>query len=75
MSYAIGGEAAYYQPPAPPGPECQWCDGTGMVDISAIVDAGGTVQTLPGGVGESQTFCPRCLELPGVEPIIEKEAP
>lgn len=74
MAYAIGGEQSYYQPPDS-GPECQWCDGTGMVDISAIVDAGGTVQTLPAGVGEIQTFCPRCLADPGVEPIIEKEVP
>ena len=29
MTYAIGGEAEYYQP-KDPGPECLWCDGTGV---------------------------------------------
>ena len=71
MAYAIGGEAAYYQPPDPPGPECLWCDGTGMVDVAAIRDSAGKLREYNG----ADIPCPRCLEDPGVEPIIEKEVP
>ena len=28
-AFALGGEAEYYQP-KDPGPECLWCDGTGV---------------------------------------------
>ena len=74
MSYALGGEAAYYQPPAPPGPECQWCDGNGIVDVAAIRDSAGKFHEY-NGADWAHIPCPRCLELPGVEPIIEKEVP
>ena len=40
MTFAIGGEAAWYQPPDP-GPECLWCDGTLQVEITSITDVGG----------------------------------
>jgi hypothetical protein len=72
VSYAIGGESAYYEAPDAPGPECQWCDGGGWVGVSAIVDCVGSVHPLPQDSQYSQRpyeiRCPRCLDEPGVEP-------
>ena len=81
MSYAIGGEAAYYQPPVPPSPECQWCDGYAWVDVESIVDVSGNIHILSQDVSRlvrsltHEIRCPRCLELPGVDPRPEKEVP
>jgi hypothetical protein len=78
MSYAIGGEAAYYQPPAPPGPECQWCDGYAWVDVESIVDVSGNIHLLAQDVSQYRQHeirCPRCIEDPGVEPRPNKEGP
>ena len=34
MAFALGGEAAWYQPPDD-GPECLWCSGSAMVEVAA----------------------------------------
>ena len=70
MTYAIGGEAEYYQP-KDPGPECLWCDGGGHVDICSITDVGGEERSLKDYFVDVE--CPRCREHPGVEPVAERE--
>ena len=81
MAYALGGEAAWYQPPDP-GPECLWCDGGKMVEVATIVDVGGNIHPLMGWTGgnivqyEGRPYeieCPRCIEHPGYEPVGERE--
>ena len=77
MSYAIGGEANFYEPRDEPSPECQWCDGQKWVDVASIVDVSGNVHPLPQDMflfRQHEVKCPRCVEEPGVEPKPEKEA-
>ena len=69
MAFALGGEAAWYQP-KDPGPECLWCDGTKMVEIGSIIDCQGEQQSLKDYFVEVE--CPRCREHPGVEPVPER---
>ena len=64
MAYAIGGEANFYEPKDPPGPECQWCDGSAKVDVAAIRDSAGKLRAYNGAV----IPCPYCWEEPGVQP-------
>ena len=80
-AFALGGEAAWYQPPDP-GPECLWCDGGKMVDVASIVDVSGNVhpisQDIRGNIVQYEgrpyeIECPRCREHPGVEPVPERE--
>ena len=75
MTYAIGGEAEYYQPPDD-GPECLWCDGGKMVDVASIVDVSGNIHPLSQDIflyRQHEIQCPRCIEHPGVEPVAERE--
>ena len=71
MAYALGGEAAWYQPPDP-GPECLWCDGGKMVDVGSVIDVDGKSHSVPYGL-TVEVPCPRCLEHPGVEPVAPRE--
>ena len=73
MTYALGGEAAWYQPPDP-GPECRWCDGTLQVEITSITDVGGEERSLKDYFPfHNQTMtCLRC-DGTGVEPRPERE--
>ena len=71
MAFALGGEAAWYQPPDP-GPECLWCDGTKMVDVGSVIDADGKSHSVPYGLAV-EVPCPRCIEHPGVEPVGEED--
>ena len=72
--YAIGGEAAWYQPPDD-GPECLWCDGTFQVEITSITDVGGEERSLKDYFPfHNQTMtCLRC-DGTGVEPRPIKES-
>ena len=72
MAYALGGEAAWYQPPDP-GPECLWCDGGGNVSVASIQDVLGKVHVID-FVDEHnvEVQCPRC-DGTGVEPVGERE--
>ena len=73
MTYAIGGEAEYYQP-KDPGPECLWCDGGGTVDIHSITTCLGKRRSLKYYFpfhNQSMT-CLRC-DGTGVEPRPERE--
>ena len=73
MTYALGGEAEYYQP-KDPGPECLWCDGTLQVEITSITDVGGEERSLKEYFPfHNQTMtCLRC-DGTGVEPRPEPE--
>ena len=73
MTYALGGEAAWYQPPDD-GPECLWCDGTLQVAITSITDVGGEERSLKEYFPlHNQTMtCLRC-DGTGVEPRPEQE--
>jgi len=73
-AFALGGEAAWYQP-KDPGPECLWCDGGGTVDVASIVDVSGNIHQLNQNIFQSRQHeipCPRCIEHPGVEPVAER---
>ena len=72
MAYALGGEAAWYQPPDD-GPECLWCDGGGNVSVASIQDVLGKVHVID-FVDEHnvEVQCPRC-DGTGVEPVGERE--
>ena len=70
MTYALGGEAEYYQP-KDPGPECLWCDGSAMVDVGSVIDVDGKSHSVPHGLAV-EVPCPRCIEHPGVEPREER---
>ena len=72
MTYALGGEAAWYQPPDP-GPECLWCDGGKMVDVVAVATVTGESENLKEWGLAVEVPCPRCIEHPGVEPVAERE--
>ena len=71
MTYALGGEAAWYQPPDP-GPECLWCDGGKMVDVVAVATVTGESENLKEWGLAVEVQCPRCIEHPGVEPREER---
>ena len=71
MTYALGGEAAWYQPPDP-GPECLWCDGGAMVDVVAVATVTGESENLKEWGLSVEVPCPRCIEHPGVEPREER---
>jgi len=71
MTYALGGEAAWYQPPDP-GPECLWCDGGKMVDVVAVATVTGESENLKDYGLAVEVPCPRCREHPGYEPVPER---
>ena len=72
MAFALGGEAAWYQPPDP-GPECLWCDGGKMVDVVAVGTVTGESENLKDYGLAVEVPCPRCIEHPGVEPVAPRE--
>ena len=71
-AFALGGEAAWYQPPDP-GPECLWCDGTKMVTVGSIISVDNQTQRLADFGHDVDVECPRCREHPGVEPVAPRE--
>ena len=72
MTYALGGEAEYYQP-KDPGPECLWCDGGGTVEVLAVGTVTGESENLKEWGLAVEVPCPRCREHPGVEPVGEED--
>ena len=71
MTYALGGEAAWYQPPDD-GPECLWCDGGKMVEVVAVATVTGESENLKDYGLAVEVPCPRC-DGTGVEPRPERE--